>query len=208
MKDRQVYLLAALLALIGISIFAYKLLVLKLPLQADTQVNNWDIEVTVAFQARGGPAKVELYLPQTEGNYELYDERFISGDYGLAIRRYVNNRRATWSVRSANGQQFLLYRASLRPLPRPRPLRPRKAPDLQVAALSGARLSAANSLLASVRKHSADVDSLVSVLLTELARPERNDNVRILLGRDEGMGHRAEVARDVLALAEVPARVE
>ena len=82
MKDRQVYLLAALLALIGISIFAYKLLVLKLPLQADTQVNNWDIEVTVAFQARGGPAKVELYLPQTEGNYELYDERFISGDYG------------------------------------------------------------------------------------------------------------------------------
>ena len=83
MKDRQVYALAALLALIAVSVFAYKLLVLKLPLQVDTQVNTWDIEVSIGFQASGGPAKVELYLPQTEGRYEVYDERFISGDYGL-----------------------------------------------------------------------------------------------------------------------------
>jgi hypothetical protein len=207
MKNRQVYVLAALLALIAIGVFAYKLVVLKLPLQVDTQVNTWDIEVTISFQARGGPAKVELYLPQSEGRYELYDERFISGDYGLAIRRYVNNRRAVWSVRAANGQQFLLYRASLRPLPRVRPLHPKNPPKLQAADFSGARLAAANNLLALVRKHSADVDSLVSVLLTELAAADGDDNVRLLLGRDSGIQHRAEVARGVLALAGIPARV-
>jgi hypothetical protein len=207
MKNRQVYILAALLAFIAIAVFAYKVMVLKLPLQADTQVNTWDIEVTVGFQASGGPAKVELYLPQTEGRYELSDERFISGDYGLAIRRYVSNRRAVWSVRSAHGQQFLLYRASVRPLPRPRPLRPQAKPKLQETGFSGARLTAARHLLASVRQHSADLDSLVGVLLTELAKGRDNDNVRMLLGADPGTAHRARVARGVLALAEVPARV-
>ena len=115
MYPRQAYWLALTLTAVALVIFGYKLLVLKLPVKPDTTVDVWDIEVQVTFTAQKQPVKVSLYLPQTRGRFDIIDEHFISGEYGLAIQQFATNRKAIWSVRYANGKQYLLYKATVRP---------------------------------------------------------------------------------------------
>lgn len=207
MKNKQIYTLALVLIVTALAVFIYKLAILKVPLQPDQQVDAWDIEVQITFQARREPAKVTMYLPQTEGRYEVLNEHFVSGDYGLAIHRFATNRKAVWSVREANGQQYLLYRATVRPLPRPRGLPGKEEPVVQPNDLSGARLAAANFLLESLRKRSADTETLVGLLITELAGNTADHNIAMLLERDTSIQRRIDVATQILSLGGIPARI-
>lgn len=206
MNNRRVIPLTVLLATLAISVIGYKILVLHMPLRPDAQVKTWDIEVSIYFEAPGGPVRLELYLPRSEAGFELFDERFVSGDYGLSIREFVSNRRAVWSKREAQGRQQLLYRASVRPLS-DRHRRPRKPPGrLPAHGLSNAELAAAQHVLRSVRERSTDLASQIAVLLADLNKPETDANLSLLLAKDDSQRHRAVLASRLLTLEGVPAQ--
>ena len=207
MYPRQAYWLALTLTAVALVIFGYKLLVLKLPVKPDTTVDVWDIEVQVTFTAQKQPVKVSLYLPQTRGRFDIIDEHFISGEYGLAIQQFATNRKAIWSVRYANGKQYLLYKATVRPALDAISQLSGKQPKVREVDLSMARRVAATHIFNSVRKHSADDETLVSQLLTELASNKRDENIQLLLEKDTSPLNRATMAVNILAVGGIPAHV-
>ncbi|MEJ2397811.1 MAG: inactive transglutaminase family protein [Gammaproteobacteria bacterium] len=208
MNPRQVYWLALALVIIALSISAYKIFVLKLPVKPDTTIDVWDVEVQITFTAQKRPVKVALYLPQNRGRFDVIDEHFISGEYGLAIQQFATNRKATWSQRYASGKQYLLYKVTLR-----RALSPNqssasgKEPKVIPVPYSGASLVAATHIINSLRRHSADNETLVGQLLTQLSGNKRNENVALLLGNDHSPLNRAMLAVNLLAVAGIPAHV-
>lgn len=207
MYPRQVYWVALLLIVIALVVFGYKVFVLRLPLQPDTKVDVWDVEVQITFTAQKKPVKLGLYLPQTRGRFDIIDEHFISGEYGLAIQKFVTNRKATWSVRYASGKQYLLYKATARPALHTTSQLTTKAPKVQEVDLTLARRVAATHIFNSVRKRSADDETLVGQLLTELASNQRDENIQLLIGKDTSPLNRATLAADILSLGGIPAHV-
>jgi hypothetical protein len=206
MSDRPVYVIALVLVLVGAGLFLYKHFALQLPLTPNTTVEAWDVEVRVDFRAENGPVKVSLYLPRENGAYEISDERFISGDFGLGIRRYVDNRRAVWSVRRARGRQVLFYRTTVRPTRGGRAEAERKPPKVYTPKLTPAQRAAAEQMLSAARTHSADTETLTEALLRAIAAQSGNDSVRILLGENQDRDRRLRLAAELLGLAGVAAR--
>lgn len=205
---RQVYWLALILAVIALSIFLYKLIVLKLPVKPNTTIDVWDVEVQVTFAGQKRPVKVGLYLPQTHGRYEIVDEHFISGDYGLAIQQFKKNRKATWSKRYASGKQYLLYKAVVRrTATNILPVGSSKPPKVETVPYTGAKLVAATHIINALKRHSADNETLVGQLLTQLASNKHDENVALLLEKDKSPLNRAMLAVNLLALAGIPAHV-
>jgi len=207
MYPRQAYWLALVLTCIALAIFGYKLVVLKLPIKPDTTIDVWDIEVQITFSGQKRPVKVGLYLPQTRGRFDIIDEHFISGEYGLAIQQFATNRKATWSVRYANGKQYLLYKATVRPALHTISQLADKAPKVSEVMYSTAKLVAATHIFNSMRKHSADDETLVGLLLTELAKNKQDENILLLLEKDDSTLNRATVAASILAVGGIPAHV-
>ena len=68
--NRHVCVLAIILATAGLSLFAYKALLLRLSLTPAARVDAWSIEVRTVFTADGGPVKVQVKLPQGPGRRE------------------------------------------------------------------------------------------------------------------------------------------
>jgi hypothetical protein len=207
MYPRQAYWLALVLTAIALAIFGYKLIILKLPLTPNTTIDVWDIEVQITFTAQKQPVKVGLYLPQTRGRFDIIDEHFISGEYGLAIQQFATNRKATWSMRYASGKQYLLYKASLRPALHVTSHLASKKPKVKAIELSMAKQVAATHVFNTVRKHSADDETMVSQLLTELAGHKRDENIQLLLENDTSTLNRATLAVNILAVGGIPAHV-
>jgi len=207
MYPRQAYWLALALTLVALMIFSYKLVVLKLPVKPDTTIDVWDVEIQVTFTAQKRPVKVGMYLPQTRGHFDIIDEHFISGEYGLAIQQFVTNRKATWSVRYASGKQYLLYKATVRPTLQDIAPLAGKEPKVREVEMSMARRVAATHIFNSVRKHSADDETLVGQLLTELANNQRDENIQLLIENDKTPLNRATLAADILAVGGIPAHV-
>jgi hypothetical protein len=207
MYPRQAYWLALVLTCIALAIFGYKTLVLKLPLKPDTTIDVWDIEVQITFTAQKRPVKVSLYLPRTRGRFDIIDEHFISGEYGLAIQQFASNRKATWSVRYASGKQYLLYKATVRPALHPITQLADKPPKVAAVSLSMAKQVAATHVFNAVRKHSADDETLVGQLLRELASNQHDENIQLLLENDNSPLNRVTLAATILAVGGIPAHV-
>ncbi|MDH3405091.1 MAG: UUP1 family membrane protein, partial [Acidobacteriota bacterium] len=86
MRRRQVYVLAALLAVLGSGLFLYKALGLGFPLTPLATVSVWDLELRLRFAAEDRPAKVTLAIPQSGGAFAVVGENFVSGEYGLTTQ--------------------------------------------------------------------------------------------------------------------------
>ncbi|MBI4524165.1 MAG: inactive transglutaminase family protein [Deltaproteobacteria bacterium] len=207
MNPRQLYLLCAALALAALGVFAYKHLVLGFPLQPDAEVEAWDLEVGIRFMGRGDPVKVSLLLPRKNDGYAVVQEHFVSGGYGLATQAEDERRIATWSARQASGRQSLYYRAIIRPALSNEAASARKPPRVRLPRFEGATREAADALLSEVYSRSADVESMVKALIRRLAGSSgRSQNMPLLLGDKPSVSHKAELAAQILALADIPAR--
>jgi len=207
-NPRQAYWLAIILTSIALVIFGYKLVVLKLPFTPDTTVDVWNVEVQVLFSGMKRPAKVGLYLPQTRGRFEVVDEHFISGEYGLAIQQFTTNRKATWSVRYASGRQYLLYKGTVRSAIVPsNAVANGKVPEVRSEIYEGPKLVAATNVFRLVHKRSADIETLVTQLLTELAAKPASEDFQLLLENDRSILNRASVAANILEVGGIPAHV-
>jgi uncharacterized protein with transglutaminase domain len=200
-RNSQLWLLSLAFALAGLGLFYYKAAVLGLPLQPRERTSVWTVEARVRFSAEGGPARVSLRVPDAAPGYQVIDESFISSGYGLTNEGGEGKRNAIWAKRRASGSQTLYYRAvisagSVGELPR--------APHFPSPPKDDARFeSAAEALRDVVRRQSADISTFASLLVSRLADPHPDENVRAILA---GAKSREQLAIHLLAGARIPAR--
>lgn len=208
MKRTHLYVLTAVLTLGAMFFFIYKVWLLGVPLTPSTQVNVWEIETHIAFDPGKGPVKVQLNLPRNSKRFTLLNENFVSRGFGTNIKTDGGNRKIVWSKRRVSGRSGLYYRATVAAvanavgdksakIARPEPVKP----DIE-----GARLEAAQSVVADVHDKSSDEDSFTLTLLKRLATPPASDSMAALAGAYKTPIKRVELAVQLLALAGIPSR--
>ncbi len=198
MRNLHVYILAAVLTAIGLGLFAYKILVVGLPLQARQVSTAWEVESEVRVAANGGPLKVSLFVPEDSRDLSVLNERVAAPDFGITIAPEGPNRRLNLTARDAKGvlvarQRFVLNRTS------GRPAQQKPAPPVpQPITLSSTAQTIARNIYAAAHAKSSDEVSLVSVILRDLISPDRPENVRFLLGENRSQAKIASLAAQIL----------
>ena len=206
MKQRYVYVLAALLTLVGLSLFLYKWQVLGFPLSADQERPVWTIESAVHFDSGPGTIKVQLHVPTLTPGFSVLNQYNVSRGFGFSLNYGSGGREAQWTIRRADGAQTVYYRVSVYedagvdesdtvpPFP-PRPV------------IDEPLNTAVDVLVADVRDRSADTASFTTELLRRLNDPSPDPNVELLLSGVASDTEFVEIATTLLAAARIPARV-
>ena len=207
MRNLHVYILAAVLTAIGLGLFAYKVVIVGLPLRAQEVSNAWEVESEVRVTAKGGPLKVSLYVPEASRDLTVLNERVAAPDFGITIAPEGANRRLNLTARDAKGvlvarQRFVLHRANGRAAEIQKPLPPSPLP----VTLSATAQTIARNIFVAAHVKSADEVSLVSVVLRDLTSPDRSENVRYLLGDNRSQGKIASLAAQILRVGGLTAR--
>jgi hypothetical protein len=207
LNKTHLYVLASVLAAVGLGLFAYKALVLNFPLSPAAESYTWKVEAKVSFEPNKGPVKVTLFTPRSTRRYAITNEAFVSRGYGLIASRNGVNRQATWSIRRARGLQNLYYRAEVVQVNTKEPISRSQPPAIENPGFTGADLAAAQALVDRIRSRSADNETMAADLLRRLNQPQPASNVALLLRKKPTPSTRMELAVKVLALGGVPARV-
>lgn len=206
MKQRYVYVLAALLAVIGLSVFWYKSQILGFPLVRDQEKPVWTIEAAAHFDSGPGTIKVQLHVPTLTPGFRMLNENSVSRGYGFSLNYGSGGREAQWTIRRADGEQTIYYRISvyeddsvdqsdtIPPFP-PRPV------------IDEPLNTAVDVLVSDVRDRSADTASFTTELLRRLNDPSPDPNVELLLAGVSSDAEFVGIATTLLASARIPARV-
>jgi hypothetical protein len=181
-----------------------------MPLFPSEQSDVWIVEAKLQFQASGGPAKAEFYIPHSTPGFAKLNEDFISSNYGLATEIAGDNRKALWAVRRAKDKQVLYYRMELT----------RSDSDSDDERRAGSRPNypqvpthdepmeaAVQGLLNDVRAHSADVATFTRELLVRLNNPNADQNITLINKVGHGSVEWVRQLTRVLASARIPARI-
>jgi hypothetical protein len=203
----HLYVLAFILAAVGLGLVLYKVLALNFPLSPGAESFIWNVEAKVTFTAGNEPVKLTLFTPRTTRRYAITNEAFVSQGYGLVTSVEDPNRQATWSIRQARGLQTLYYRAEVVRVNTREPVNPIEPPSIDNPSFEGADLTVARALVDHIRQRSADHETMAAELLKRFRQPQPDDNLALLLGKNPTEGAKMELAAKVLALAGVPVRV-
>ena len=206
MKQRYVYVLAALLTIVGLSVFLYKWQVLGFPVSENQETPVWTIESSVKFDSGPGSIKVKLHVPTLTPGFRMLNENSVSRGYGFTLNYGSGGREAQWAIRRADGEQTIYYRISVYeddsvdqsdttpPFP-PLPV------------INEPLKTAVDVLVSDVRDHSADTATFTTELLRRINDPSPDPNVELLMaGVDTNAGF-VGVVTMVLAAARIPARM-
>ncbi|MBN2993721.1 inactive transglutaminase family protein [Pseudomonas cedrina subsp. fulgida] len=196
-------ILIAVLVALGISITAYQIFALGIPVTEDAMEDLWNIDAKVEFVANAkDPVKVQMFVPPLNRDYVSLNESFISNNYGVSVNRLDGNRKVTWSARRAKGTQTLYYRLVL--TKRDGEKSKVKGPIFRDSiAVEGPEKIAAEALLAPIRQHSADVETFISEAIKR-TNNLNDDNVKLLLAGDPSTAHKAKIIELVLSIGHVP----
>ncbi|HEY0683176.1 MAG TPA: inactive transglutaminase family protein [Steroidobacter sp.] len=206
MNNRHIYVLSAVLALMGLALFAYKSQVLGFPLQPQEQTRVWTIEAAVRFDPGPAAVKATLRIPSLTPGFSILDENFISRGFGHAIRNVEAGRESQWTLREASGPQTLYYRAQVyRDVTRLAEDTTPPFPEQPV--LDEPSRIAMEGLIAEVRRQSADVASFTTELLRHINHAERDPYVSLFMSRGSASSDQAKLATIFLAGAQIPARI-
>lgn len=207
MNKVQLYVLVAVLALVGLGLFLYKAFFLGFPLKPKTRSQVWNVEARVTFVGENRPVKVSLFIPSSTTRFAVVDEHFVSSGYGLLATLEEGNRKAVWSVRRASGKQSLYYQAVVRAV-RTRAASGRtEEPAITSQPFTGPKLEAAKTIIELARSRSADTPTMISELISSFNRAQPDENVAALLGPNPTVLRKTEIAVRVLGQAGIPARV-
>ncbi|MEJ2273741.1 MAG: UUP1 family membrane protein [Woeseiaceae bacterium] len=206
MNQRYVYVLAALLTVIGLSVFWYKWQVLGFPLGEDQEKPVWTIESAIRFDSGPGTIKVQLHVPTLTPGFRMLNENSVSRGYGFSLNYGSGGREAQWTIRRADGEQTIYYRISVfeddtvdesdtvPPFP-PRPV------------INEPLNTAVDVLVSDVRDRSADTASFTTELLRRMNDPSPDPNVELLLSGVDTHSEFVGIATTLLAAARIPARI-
>ncbi|MBT8086857.1 MAG: inactive transglutaminase family protein [Gammaproteobacteria bacterium] len=206
MKQRYVYLLAASLTLVGLSMFVYKWQALGFPLTANQETPVWTIEAAINFDAGPGSVKVQLNIPTLTPGFRMLNENSVSRGYGFNLHSGGGGREAQWAIRRASGEQTIYYRISVYedaganqsdttpPFP--------PIPDIREPLKT-----AVDVLVADVREQSADTATFTSELLRRINDPSPDPNVELLTSGVNSNAGMVDIITTVLAAARIPSRM-
>ena len=206
MPNRHLYILAAVLMALSLSLFFYKYRVLGFPIHPQEQRQVWNVEAALSFESGPAAVKATLRIPSLTPGFSLLDENFVSRGFGVSTRSAPAGREAQWAVREAKGRQTVYYRALVYKDPQrlvedttpPFPTAPKLDEPSQIA-LDG--------LIDDVRRQSADVASFTAELLKRIKAGEADQYVSLFIEKRSTPAERAELATIFLAGAQIPARV-
>jgi hypothetical protein len=204
MKNRHLIGLIGVLIVLGLTIFAYRLWYLQVPLLPGQTQDSWTVEANLQFNATTNPISAQFYIPRNPPNYSLLDEQFISRGYGVTTALENGNQLATWSIRRARGQQSIYYRAIFYRNTLNQPLSGLKVPSVTPAEFSDAQMPALEAIIAQTRSRSSNVRTFATEAL-KLLNDATDDNAKLLLQRDTSADNIAKTAIDVLSHANIPA---
>ncbi len=197
-------ILITLLVVLGISVTAYQIFVLGIPVTEDATDDLWNIDAKVEFVANPkDPVKIQMFVPPLSRDFVSLNESFISNNYGVSVNRIDGNRKVTWSARRAKGKQTLYYRLVLTKRYSGEKVKIKGPTFRDSIAVEGPEKIAAEALLAPIRQHSADVETFI----TEAIKRTNNlndDNVKLLLAGDPSTPHKAKIVELLLSIAHVP----
>lgn len=206
MKQRYVYVLAILLTVVGLSVFAYKWRILGFPLAENQEAPVWTIEAAISFESGPRSVKVNLLIPTLTPGFAVLHENHVSRGFGFSLNYGSGGREAQWAVRRADGAQTIYYRISVYedvnanqsdttpPFP-PSPV------------IDEPFRTAVEVLVADVREQSADDASFTSELLRRMNDRSPDANIELLLSEVNTEADFVEKATTMLAFARIPARV-
>ncbi|MDJ0940433.1 MAG: UUP1 family membrane protein [Woeseiaceae bacterium] len=205
MKQRYVYLLAILLTIVGMSIFAYKWRVLGFPLTADQETPVWTIESTVHFDSGPGSIKVNLLVPTLTPGFRVLNDNQVSRGYGFSLNYGAGGREAQWAVRRADGAQTIYYRVSV--FEDPSADQSDTTPPFPPAPVINEPFrTAVDVLVSDVDEQSADVPSFTTLLLRRMNDPSPDPNVELLMSEVESSSDYVSTLTMLLASNRIPAR--
>lgn len=198
--------LAATLTVIGLSMFAYKWLVLGMPLSTGQTTPTWTVEAAVKFEGGPGSIKVNLQIPGLTPGYQVLTENTVSKGFGSRINYTSDGREAEWTIRRARGDQSIYYRVvvfrdagsdqsdTVPPFP-PAPV------------FNEPMQTAVEVLVNEVREVSADAASFTAELLRRMNDRSPDSNIELLLSLSSTEAGLVETVTSILAAARIPARM-
>lgn len=200
----QVYLIAAVLIVMTIAFMVYKSAVLGFPLLPGEYTRVWTLESKITFEPTEGPVEVSLALPDPHGQWVILDEYFASSGFGFTVGDVDDQMRAIWTRRELSGKPSLYYKFQVyrtnqnvaAPPPPSQVVKPELEENVESAAIN---------LIEVLKARSAGPASFTSLLLQEFRSEEPLQDAAYLLGAQSRS--RIGVAMDVLAVANIPARI-
>ena len=207
MNRAHLYVLAGVLALCGVLLFAYKAVILQLPLYAGQRTDVWRIESELRFTANGGPARVNVQLPTATGRLQVLDQSFVSAGYGLTVAPgSAVNQRATYAIAAASGPQVVYSRVVLARVMVEDKVSRDARPEIRQPDLEPAARVAAEEIVKAARERAADPETLAALIAQRLQSAPPGGEAQYLVGSNPTGARVVATAVDLLALADVPAR--
>lgn len=196
------YLLILLLLVVGIGLSIYRHDVYSVPWTPGETREEWVVEARIKFMAQADPVNVVMQAPDTQAGFTLIDESTASQGYGFAMVEEDGERSAQWSIRSANEEQLIYYKARF--LVDPQAAINTTPPDaaLQPVVFEPQRQTAALTLLEEAHRRSADTVTLARALVMQF-NDQSNQNAALLLNSIR----REQALVALLAMQGVTARV-
>ncbi len=206
MKQQYVYGLAAMLAVIGLSVFAFKWQVLGFPVSKGQETPVWTIESSISFDSGPGSIKVNLHIPTLTPGFRMLNENSVSRGYGFNLNYGTGGREAQWAIRRANGPQKIYYRISVFE-DSTRDQSDTTPPFPPPPVINEPFKTAVEVIVADVKEHSADTASFTSELLRLMNDPSPDPNVELLRTDANSNTRFVETVTTILAVARIPARL-
>lgn len=206
MKYKYTYGLAAVLVVLGLTVFIYKWQVLGFPIKRNQETPVWTVEAAIHFDSGPGSIKVNLHIPTLTPGFRTLNENPVSRGYGFSLNYGTGGREAQWAIRRADGPQTIYYRISVfedagssqsdttPPFP-PSPT------------INEPFKTAVDVIVADVKEHSADTGSFTTELLRLMNDPSPDPNVELLRSVVQSSDDFVQTLTTILASARIPARM-
>ena len=202
------YLLVCVLAGTGIGLTLYKATNLGFPLTPGLREEIWIVEARISFMALDAPVKVSFAIPEFTPGYTIQNEDFASMHYGFTKAKNRESSMGIWSARRRVGPQSLYYRVQFSDFPGIPPKKsngkplPNPSPSFEEP-----YRTAADALIDSASTYSSDIKTFTSELFKRLNSPKPSQNINLLNRNRESEEERTKLALDLLARAQIPARI-
>ncbi|PZP86491.1 MAG: hypothetical protein DI582_02555 [Azospirillum brasilense] len=225
MRSSRVWLIAAVLAFIGLSILLYKHLVLEFPISPNTTYNSWyvearvDLSSTESWKKGDKPLLFSMQLPHASDKFVLVDENIVARDFGYEIEKQApDNRVAVFSKRRISDQETIFYRAIVYELDSPTSVKI-NAPDVPRSPYSKSQRPtveegqkeqpiyvAVDALIDEAREKSASPKTFVREIY-KLARNPEDDRIQLIRDTVDARMSATDIAVLLLEAAEIPTRI-
>lgn len=226
MRSSKVWVIAGILAGLGMAIMLYKNLVLEFPLSPNTTYNSWyveariDLSSTESWKKGDKPLVFSLQLPHASDRFALVDENIVARNFGheTETTEESDNRVALFSKRRIDNRETIFYRAIVYELDSPTkisvtapaipnsPYSRANRPKMEDGQKEEPIFVAVDALIDEARERSASPKTFVREVY-KLARVEEDDRIQLIRDTVDARMNASDVAVLLLEAADVPTRI-